>query len=396
MEQADVAPAATSPRVPTEEPAWVPTEEAKPEAAGEPKPESAEEPKLESAEEPKPMDTAEAPALPEGATAEDAQMHDVKVEHVKGSGPEGSSQDTDSVGDKRSADEPDEDSSAKRAKLSKKAEGKLPAADQPIADAAAPVKIKREMDAAMAERALVSKEAALKDGQLSKTEDKNTKFTNTLTGITKITKKDGTIVEVYGILRTKTRSTGAHQGRPNNPYKHQRVAAKEAIQLDRILVCHDPGLGKTFTFWLTVAAGHVMDHGRQRKVLISVPASCLDQWLASALDSLRIPEKNIFKTNELKKLTARNIRMHDIIIVSRETLTGAFSSCYEWVTRHHQNERNNWVSAYDRIEGTPLHPIFDTTFDLFGIDEVHCDAHPVSNSPVPGTAFCAHCLLWAL
>jgi hypothetical protein len=43
----------------------------------------------------------------------------------------------------------------------------------------------------MAERALVSKEKALQEGQLSKTEDKNTKFTNTLTGNTKITTQRG-------------------------------------------------------------------------------------------------------------------------------------------------------------------------------------------------------------
>eukprot|EP00966_Prymnesium_polylepis_P287324 6636115-Prymnesium_polylepis.2 len=139
---------------------------------------------------------------------------------------ESSSQDTDAVGDKRPAEEAkevEEEAQPKRPKLSEKATSKLPAVPEPDDDASA-VRIKHEIDAAMAERALVSKEKALQEGQLSKTEDKNTKFTNTLTGNTKI---------------TSPRNEGK-AGRPNNPYKHQRVAAKEVIQAKRLLLCHDP------------------------------------------------------------------------------------------------------------------------------------------------------------
>jgi hypothetical protein len=312
---------------------------------------------------------------------------------------ESRSQDTDAAGDKRPS-EFEEEAHYKRPKLSEKAAGKLPAAPEEDDDTPS-LKIKHEMDAAMAERALVSKERALQEGQLSKTEDKNTKFTNTLTGNTKIMKKDGSTVVVQGILRTKTRSNKGKNGRPNNPYKHQRVAAKEAIQAKRLLLCHDPGLGKTFTLLLIIAAMHVIDHGRRRKVLLSAPASCLDQLLSACLDSLRIPESNILKTNELKKLNARSIRANDIIIVSRETLTGAFSTCFEWQQRHHQNERNNWCSGYGRIDGSTLHPIFEVAFDLFGIDEVHCmQCRPIKSHisvhvshpfPVPCSHLCLLC-----
>jgi SNF2 family DNA or RNA helicase len=384
MEISDVAPSVTP---------WAPTD-AQPEAPRAPtEPEASRAPTEPEAEpEAESMDTDEVKA--ETEVKEEAPAAEEVVEEVKAEPENSSSQETDAVGDKRPAEEPadevKDEAQAKRPKLSEKAAGKLPAGPEPEEDDASSVKIKKEMDAAMAERALISKEKALKEGQLSKTEDKNTKFTNTLTGNTKITKKDGSTIVVQGILRTKTRSNKGKPGRPNNPYKHQRVTAKEAIQSKRLLICHDPGLGKTFTFLLSVAAMHVIDHGRQRKTLISAPASCLDQWLSACLDSLRIPEKNILKTNELKKLNARSIRAHDIIIVSRETLTGAFSTCYEWQRRHHQNERGNWCSDFGRIDGSVLHPIFEVSFDLVGIDEVHCEQHPLASNDTP--IFTAHSL----
>lgn len=218
---------------------------------------------------------------------------------------------------------------------------------------------------AKTESALVRQEAAMKPGQMSVTEDKTTKFTNALTG-----KCGG----VTGILRTHTRSIGGKGGRPNKPYAHQRKCAKRALPDDqkRMLICHDPGLGKTFTFLLIVAGMHTLKKGVRRKTLVSAPASVLEQWKAACLDTLRIPDKNILMTNKLDKITPQSLAKHDIIIVSRDLIGRAYSKCHEWVTRHHQNDRGNWLSQWDAKPGVPEHCLFRIAFDLVGFDEVHC------------------------
>ena len=67
-----------------------------------------------------------------------------------------------------------------------------------------------------------------------------------------------------------------------------------------MLICHDPGLGKTFTFLLVVAGMHTIMKGACRKTLISAPASVLEQWKTACLDTLRIPANNIMMTNKKK------------------------------------------------------------------------------------------------
>ena len=223
-------------------------------------------------------------------------------------------------------------------------------------------------ESAKTELALVRQEAAMKPGQMSVTEDKTTKFTNALTG---------DCGGVTGILRTHTRTLNGKGGRPNKPYAHQRKCAKRALPDDqkRMLICHDPGLGKTFTFLLIVAGMHTLKKGVRRKTLISAPASVLEQWKTACLDTLRIPDKNILMTNKIDKITPQSLAKHDIVIVSRDLIGRAFSKCHEWVTRHHQNDRGNWLSQWDAKPGVSEHCLFRIAFDLVGFDECHCKLH---------------------
>ena len=203
------------------------------------------------------------------------------------------------------------------------------------------------------------------------------RFQRALMGKVKIENSQGETVVVQGILRENTRKENGHQA--IIPFEHQKTVCKRALQktVPRLLVCHDPGLGKTFSFLLMVAGMHVKDCGKARKTLISAPASCLDQWLRACLDCLRIPEERILITNQLTKLTSKNIRKHDILIISRDTLRRAFLECHEWVPKHHLSESRHWMSQWDRkrvsIDGpkVPMHPIF-CPIDMFCIDEVHC------------------------
>ena len=56
--------------------------------------------------------------------------------------------------------------------------------------------------------------------------------------------------------------------------------------------------------------------------------------------------------------------------LTKETVGRAWSSCHEWVQAHHRNERNQWVSQWDRKPGVPLHPLFSAEYTLVGIDEL--------------------------
>lgn len=226
-----------------------------------------------------------------------------------------------------------------------------------------------EEQARKVRKSLVQPEPALKPGQMSTTESKTTKFTNALTGNCEFTDGDGNPVKVLGILRARRRDK-----RPNCPYAHQRKCCKRALpdNQPRMLICHDPGTGKTFTFGLIVAAMHTLSKGARRKTLVSAPASCLEQWKEAVLDMLRIPESRILMTNKLSKITAASLAEHDFIIVSRDLIGRAYSQCHEWISHHHQNERGNWLSQWDVKRGVKMHPLFAVAFNLFGIDEIQC------------------------
>ena len=173
-----------------------------------------------------------------------------------------------------------------------------------------------------------------------------------------------------GILRKKRKSGTTH-----TPIEHQRRATKWILPIERTrsLLVHDPGLGKTYTLLLIIAAMFVVHRGNKSELtfLLSVPASCLEQWYIEATEALCIPAKRILRTNRLCQLTKEAIANHTLIIVSRDTIGRAFSSCYEWCTAHHLNQQHKWVSQWDRIPNTPLHPLLETKFTVFGIDELY-------------------------
>lgn len=174
-----------------------------------------------------------------------------------------------------------------------------------------------------------------------------------------------------GILRKKRKSGNEHI-----PIEHQRRATKWILPLERTrsLLVHDPGLGKTYTLMLVIAAMYVVHRGTksQLKFLVSVPASCLEQWYREVTEALSISPKKVLRTNRLCHLTKETIANHTVIIVSRDTIGRAFSSCYEYVQAHHLNQQNKWVAQWDRIPNTPLHPLLETNFTVFGIDELVC------------------------
>lgn len=173
-----------------------------------------------------------------------------------------------------------------------------------------------------------------------------------------------------GILRKRRKSGIEHV-----PIMHQRRAVKFMLppSQSRAMLVHDPGLGKTFTTLLLVAALHVVHRGSKSelKFLISVPASCIEQWYREVTEALLIPPKMILKTNRVCHLTKEAIAAHTLIIVSRDTVGRAFSACHEYVTAHHLNSLNRWVSAWDRIAGTDMHPLFEAKFALVAVDELH-------------------------
>jgi len=212
------------------------------------------------------------------------------------------------------------------------------------------------------------KEAPVKEEKKTKPEDKMLQFTQALVGTQ----------HSPGILRERARSDGRKVGRVNMPYPHQRKFVKRMINCNtrRMVMVHAPGTGKTFTFLLHAAARHITRRGKRQKILISVPTSCLQQWHNAVLDTLVISAKQVLVTNRAGKLTKESIAKHDVLIVTKETVGRAWSSCHEWVHAHHRNERNQWVSQWDRKPGVPLHPLFAAEYTLVGIDELHCTPRP--------------------
>lgn len=213
---------------------------------------------------------------------------------------------------------------------------------------------------------------------------KNQAYVDTLTGTTE---------GVVGIMRTRTRRKLDREGRRNWPYRHQRKCAKRmhSEQQKRLLVCHDPGTGKTFTFLLAMCGLHTLGGGRRRKTLVTAPASCIVQWQGAMLDTLRIPEGRILATNQQKKLTAKAIAEHDVIITSRNLVGLVYQKSHQWVKQHHQNERGNWCSAWDAIPGKEHHPLLTTSFDMMCIDEVHALRNSLTGWTKGHELIASHC-----
>ena len=231
----------------------------------------------------------------------------------------------------------------------------------------------------------VSEEFEEKDAKRQKvaTDAKIARFTNALVGTR----------ENKGPLRERRLTVCGILGRKNIPYEHQRRCAKWVLieQRTRAIFAHDPGTGKTFTCFLFVAAKQVYNHNKVQKVLISAPASCLEQWANEAINTLSTSAKRVLKVVRLSQVTEESIASHDVIIVSRNLIGNAYSSCHQWVPQHSQNERGHWISKWDRKPGTELHPIFRVKFSVFGIDELVRGIHTSPTHTRNGS--CCHLLI---
>jgi len=191
-------------------------------------------------------------------------------------------------------------------------------------------------------------------------------FVDAITGVTG---------SVPGVMRTRARKLGDKKGKRNWPYTHQRLLAKRVAADDckRVVVCHDPGTGKTFSFMLAVATRHILNGGTRMQVLVSAPKGLLTQWKGVFLDTLRVPEARIHIVKDAKDMTTKeHFDKYDVMLVSRNLLGTMYEKSHEWVKKHHQNEKGAWVSAWDRTPGTEVHPLLQHRFDFYCIDEVHC------------------------
>lgn len=180
---------------------------------------------------------------------------------------------------------------------------------------------------------------------------------------------DGMLVE--GMLRRRTRKHAGTRGRLNFPFRPQRRAARRAMKFLRYVIAHDAGMGKTLTFLMVYCCMHIINNGNKQKMLISAPTSCLYQWHNAVLDALRIKDAEIFNTNQVHAITRRTIKDHRVLIVSKDLISRAYGECFEYVSKHSQNEAGKWVGCWVRRPNTDLHPIFTSKFDLVGVDEVH-------------------------
>ena len=178
---------------------------------------------------------------------------------------------------------------------------------------------------------------------------------------------------VSGPLRRFKPASRDRRERANVPYSHQYAAVKRMMRPEttRLILGHDPGLGKTFTSLSLVAADAVENAGRFSRVLISAPTSILKQWKNEVSDTLVLQDRFVLATNRLGEVTEASLKRARVVIVSRELVGRAFSSCFTWRQRHHQNQRGSWVSSWERTEGKPLHPLLAASFDIFFIDECH-------------------------
>ena len=190
--------------------------------------------------------------------------------------------------------------------------------------------------------------------------EKTQQFVNALCGVTG---------GIPGMLRVRPRKRkhdvleGEHW-----PFPHQRKCAKRLLSDKnlRMLVCHDAGMGKTFTFLLAVAGIHRLRDGRRPRVLVTAPASCLVQWKAAVLDCLRISERRVLVCNQLAILTRDVIKSHDFIIVSRDIVGRAFGALFEPVQAG-PGSRRTWQQRPD----VPPLPLLEAEFDILGVDEAH-------------------------
>ena len=156
-----------------------------------------------------------------------------------------------------------------------------------------------------------------------------------------------------GILRLRNADT--HE--PVCPYDHQRQAVKRVYGShatdNALVIAHDPGLGKTFTAILAIAAG-VVKKKAQVACLISVPAAVITQWLDEVQCWLLLPRNKILVIEHARDCTAGRLQLANVVLVTH-TMLGMLHKA-----------SNNTI-----FHPPPSRHGCDGTWDLFIIDEVH-------------------------
>ena len=116
---------------------------------------------------------------------------------------------------------------------------------------------------------------------------------------------------------------------------------------------HDCGLGKTASALQAYAAQALMLN-RRPKMVISAPSSTLDQWYDSVADWIRVDPKHVMVTSRLRDITKEALKDVDILILTRDCLSRAFSESFQKYEQHSQVQTGvglRWISRWDRKGG---------------------------------------------
>ena len=162
---------------------------------------------------------------------------------------------------------------------------------------------------------------------------------------------DGHRPEIFsGIMRSRD-----CRGNLNLPYAHQRRLVKRfaSSSTKMLLGGHDCGLGKTASALQAYAAQALMLN-RRPKMVISAPSSTLDQWYDSVADWIRVDPKHVMVTSRLRDITKEALKDVDILILTRDCLSRAFSESFQKYEQHSQVQTGvglRWISRWDRKGG---------------------------------------------
>jgi hypothetical protein len=178
-------------------------------------------------------------------------------------------------------------------------------------------------------------------------------------------------------------------GNPLNLFRHQAEAVLKSLAADWLLIFHEAGLGKTAVL-IQVFAAHWLkwtpspiDKARLTRIprlaraepppftvcmIVTVPPATLPQWEETAHAWLQFPNPkayDIVVTNKKRLITKDMLARVRVLVISHATLTGLFKKSFEYIDR-------KWV----RKPNATLHPIFQKTWHILGIDEVQSCRNP--------------------